>query len=145
MKISSTSNNDQGRISFVENLYKTLRQETKVAMKDRDQIVLNASGYLDDGVTEAECVELLVIDGISRQAAESYVKLAQSNAPQIGIGRHEYNFQFEDVYGKLWSSYDIHREVYASSDEEAWERAEEAIFSDPSIEPERIVSVDRMS
>jgi len=144
MKISSTSNNDQGRISFVENLYKTLRQETKAAMKDRDHVVATASSYLDDGVTEAECVELLVIDGISRQAAESYVKLAQSNVPQ-GIGQHEYNFQFEDVYGKLWSSYDIHREVYASSDEEAWERAEEAIFSDPSIEPERIVSVDRMS
>ncbi len=144
MKISSTSNNDQGRISFVENLYKTLRQETKVAMKDREHIVSMASSYLDDGVTESECVELLVIDGISRQAAESYVKLVQSHVPQ-GVGQHEYNFQFEDVYGKLWSSYDIHREVYASSDEEAWERAEEAIFSDPSIEPERIVSVDRMS
>ena len=143
MKNSSTTE-DLIRLSFVENLYKQLRQQTKTAIEDHDRMVSKANIYLEDGLSESECSELLIIDGITREAAESYVQLAQENAPRID-GRHEYSFQFEDVYGKVWSSYDINNAVYASSDEEAWEKAETVMLSDPSIEPERIVSVDRVS
>jgi len=143
MKNSSTTE-DLRRLSFVESLYKELRQQTKTALQDHNRLVAKASLYLEDGLTSSECSELLVIDGLTREAAESYVQLATENKPQLD-GRYEYSFQFEDVYGKLWSSYDINHAVYASSDEEAWERAEEAMLSNPSVEPERIVSVDRVS
>ena len=143
MKNSSTTE-DLIRLSFVESLYKQLRQQTKSAIQDHDRLVAKANIYLEDGLSPSECSELLVIDGISRESAESYIQLAQSNIPS-SEGRHEYSFQFEDAYGKVWSSYDINHAVYASSDQEAWERAEEVMLKDPSIEPERIVSVDRIS
>lgn len=143
MKINSTSNNDKDRLAFVENLYKNLRKETQSAFNFRNKILLRANNYLEDGVTEDECVELLVIDGVERPVAERYVQLAMSEE-SMG-GQYRYSFQFEDIYGKLWSSYDIEKEICASNDEDAWEKAEETIFSDPSIEPERIVSIDRIS
>jgi len=143
MKISSTSNND---LTFVESLYKQLRKDASKATQSRDKMIAKANNYLEDGATESECVELLIIDGIGRQSAESYVQLAKNNSKShLGDDSSEYNFQFEDIYGKLWSSYDIHKVVYASNDRDAWELAEELIFSDPSIEPERVVSVDRIS
>jgi hypothetical protein len=143
MKISSTSNNDKARLEFVENLYKNLRKETQSALNYRNKLLSKANNYLDDGVTEEECVELLVIDGVERNIAERYVQLAQNSA--LKGGQYRYSFQFEDVYGKLWSSYDIGKEIYASNEEDAWEKAEEAILSDTSIEPERVVSIDRIS
>lgn len=135
---------DIRKIAFVEELYKQLRIQTQSAIEEHDRMVSKASEYLEDGVTESECAELLVIDGIDREAAESYVLAAKLNAPAAN-GQHEYSFQFEDVYGKVWSSYDINHTVHASCDEEAWEKAENKIFSNPSIEPERVVSVDRIS
>ena len=143
MKISSTTN-DLDRLSFVESLYKQIRKQTKDAIHDHEKLLAKASLYVEDGLSPSECSELLVIDGISREAAESYVQMASSQRPRLN-GRYEYSFHFEDVYGKTWSSYDIGRAVFASSDEEAWERAEETIFADPSIEPEKVVSVDRVS
>lgn len=144
MKNSSTIE-DIRRLSFVENLYKQLRSQTQSAIDDHNRMVLKATAYLDDGLSSSECSELLVIDGVSRESAESYAQLAQSCQNLPLSGRNEYCFQFEDVYGKTWSSYDINHAVFASSDEEAWERAEEAIFADPSIEPEKIVSIDRIA
>ena len=143
MKNNSTIE-DIRRLSFVENLYKEIRQQTQEAIKDHDSLIVKASEYLEDGLSKSECSELLVIDGISREAAESYIQLAQTN--QIPMtGRYEYSFQFEDVYGKIWSSYDINHTVYASSDKEAWEKAEATMLSDSSIEPERIISVNKVS
>ena len=143
MKNNSTIE-DIRRLSFVESLYKEIRQQTQAAIEDHDRFIVKASEYLEDGLTQSECSELLVIDGISRETAESYIQLAQTNnAPMVG--RDEYSFQFEDVYGKVWSSYDINHSIFASSDQEAWERAEETMLSDPSIEPERIVSVNKVS
>ena len=143
MKNSSTIG-DLRRVSFVESLYKELHLQTQSAKDDHDRLVAKASSYLEDGLTNSECRELLVIEGLNRASAESYIQLAQANKPQLD-GQHQYSFQFEDVYGKVWSSYDINRVINASSEEEAWERAESAMLSDPSIEPEKVISVDRVS
>jgi hypothetical protein len=143
MKVKSTSG-DIRRLAFVEELYKQLRQQTQSAIEEHDSMIAKASDYLKDGVTEAECAELLVIDGINRDSAESYVKAAKSDSTERD-GLHEYSFQFEDVYGKIWSSYDVNQIIQASTDQEAWDKSENKIFSDPSIEPERIVSVNRIS
>ena len=118
MKNNSTTE-DVRRLAFVESLYKQMRQQTQSTMDERDQIVTKASMYLEDGVTASEAVELLIIDGINRQSAESYVQLAETKSGKSG-GQCEYSFQFEDIYGELWSSYDINEVITASSDEEAW-------------------------
>ncbi len=141
MKKHSTTE-DIIRLSFVESLYKELRHQTQSAIDDHNKMIVKASIYIEDGLSDSECRELLVIDGLKREAAESYIQLAKSKIP-VTSG-HEYSFQFEDVYGKLWSSYDVGRTVYASSDQEAWEKAETVILEDPSIEPDKIVSVDRI-
>ena len=143
MKINSTTN-DISKIAFIENLYKEMRKQTQSAIEDRDRFIAKASLYLEDGLSSTECSELLVIEGLERDVAENYVRLAQTDSPIIA-GRHEYSFQFEDVYGKIWSSYDIDRTVHAACDEEAWELAEGQIFNDSSIELDKIVAVDRIS
>ena len=144
MKNSSTTE-DLIRLSFVDSLYKQLRQQTKNAIQDHDRMVSKASLYLEDGLSESECSELLVIDGITREAAASYVQLAQENNPQID-GRHEYSFQFEDVYGKRYSSYDIGKTIRASSDEDAINEAERFLGSvTDEFEFDKIVSVTRIS
>ena len=143
MKIRSTSK-DINDSAFIENLYKQMKKQTQSAINEHNHMVEMAQMYLDDGVTESECAELLVIDGLSREAAANYVQAAQDNNKSLD-GQYEYSFSFEDVYGKVWSSYDINHYVYASSDEDAWEQAENKIFSDPSIEPERVVSIDKVS
>lgn len=134
--------NDIRQVAFVDSLHKALKENTYNAIKDHNKIIAKASLYLNDGVTDEECVELLVIDGIPREAASGYVEKAHDeNYEDI---KPEYSFQFEDVYGKTWSSHDINKTVFASNDEEAWGKSEKVIFSLPSIEPDKIISVDRI-
>lgn len=140
MKVKRTSD-DMRRLSFVDSLYKELHQQTAQAIADHNRIVAKARNYLDDGVSEPECVELLIIDGVNRDAASAYIMEAQEKQGQESI----YSFQFEDTYGRTWSSHDINRTISASNDDEAWSKAESIIFNDSSIEPERIISVDRIS
>jgi len=113
MKKKSTTD-DMRRLTFVESLYKELRLEAKSAMAERDSTTLKAAIYLDDGATESEAVELLIIDGVSRDSAESYIQLAEASHISLD-GQHEYSFQFEDIYGKTWSSYDINQVITLNS------------------------------
>ena len=98
MKITS-ANEDVRKLSFVDSLYKQMRIQTKAAIEDHGRIVELASIYLEDGLSDNECRELLVIEGLKREAAASYVQLAKSKHQHLD-GRYEYSFQFEDVYGK---------------------------------------------
>ena len=138
MKIISTNKNND----FVNNLYKELKQQAKNAIHDREVFISKAKLYLQDGVTDQECVELLVIDGLDRESASNYVKtIIDYGGIEEG---EEYSFQFEDIYGNQWSSHDINKTVFASSQEEAWMKAESEIFSMPNIEPDKIISIDRI-
>ena len=132
------------RVTFVESLYNSLKKQAAEAIGEQGKFVVLASSYRKDGLEDSECIELLMIDGLSREAAESYVSMIDTGVPEVG-GGFEYSFQFEDADGKRWSSYDINHAIFASSNEEAWEKAEEVMLADPSIEPERIVSIDRVS
>jgi hypothetical protein len=143
MKISST-NEDLSRSQFVQGLYKSLKKQTEIALSDHKKWMEKTAGFIQDGLDNEECEELLVIEGLSRKVAKSYVEMVQSDVEKEE-GLNEYSFQFEDVNGKVWSAYDIGRVIYASTDDEAWEKAEETIFENSAIEPERIISVDRIS
>jgi len=141
--IRQTTNRDIQRVTFVESLYTSLRKQAAQAMSDYKKFIIVANTYLEDGLEESECIGLLMIDGLAREAAESYVAMALSDEEMGDDGLDEYSFQVEDSYGKMWSSYDVGKTVRASSDDEAWEKAEELITAE-SESGQRILSVTRI-
>jgi hypothetical protein len=144
-KVTSTGRENQ-RVDFVDSLYKSLKKKAEVAYNKHNKLCALSSVYLSDGLDPQECAELLIIEGnISREAANAYISMAQAKQPEINEDGGEYSFQFEDIHGKVWSSHDIGMTVRASSDDEAWEKAEEVIFINSGIEPDKVVSVDRIS
>jgi len=140
------TNRDMQRVTFVESLHNSLRKQAAKAAEDSAKFVTFATSYIDDGLSESECVELLMIDGLSREAAESYTMMAVSDkeSQQENDGLDSYSFQFEDVYGKVWSSYDIGKIVRASDENEAWAKAEESIDEATEIEADQVISVSRI-
>jgi len=149
MRASSTSRDIQ-RVTFVESLHNSLRKnDVKKALADNTRFLKLAHSYLEDGLDESESIELLMIDGLSRDAAESCVSMASSqieDAEQLQEEEgYEYSFQFEDSYGKIWSSYDINRTVRAYSEQEAWVKAENLLIDDDegTFDPPRVISVSR--
>jgi hypothetical protein len=140
------TNRDRQRADFAESLYSSLKKEAKKAMKDHDKFTRVASSYIEDGLSEEEAVELLMIsDGLSRNDAENYISLANSDSDIYSDGElHEYNFRFEDDYGRIWNSFEINKTVHASTEDEAWIKAEELSDPDIDIYPSKIISVNRI-
>lgn len=133
---------DVQRVTFVESLHNSLKKQATKAIADHQRFIVLASSYVEDGLEEKECVELLMIDGLSREASESYVSMVQSNKEEHPDSLMEYSFQFEDRSGSVLSSYDIGKIIRASDDEDAWIRAEE-LLSD--MESQKLLSVSRIS
>lgn len=134
---------DRQRVDFVESLHNSLKKQATQALADHKKYIKLATTYMQDGLEESECIELLMIDGLSREASESYTAMATSKENDE-IAQAEYSFQFEDSYGKVYSSYDIGKTIHASTDEEAWNKAEEIIDEETEIEPQKIISVTRV-
>lgn len=140
-----STNMDIQRTTFIESLNNSLKKQAQSAIEDNDRFVTIAKSYLNDGLDESECVELLMIDGINRETAEGYISMAQDNGLKIKDSFPEYSFQFEDSYGKIWSSFDVGKTVCANNDDDAWLKAEELIHSDPSLEFQNVTSVKRIN
>lgn len=144
------TNRDIQRVTFVESLYNSLKKQTAKAISEHDKFLKLAKSYVGDGLEESECIELLMIDGLSRDSAEGYTALAfSSTEPEEDSNLNTYAFQFDDIYGKRWSSYDIGKTIKASNDDEAWEKAEELISQDrgveSGIEADKLISINRIS
>ena len=137
------TNMDVQRATFVESLHKSLRKQASQAIADHKKFIVIANTYVEDGLDESEAVELLMIDGLSRDVAESYTVMAMSNEPTED-GLHEYSFQFEDVYGVIYTSFDIGKIIHASSDDEAWEKTEEILNAESNVEYQKILSINRI-
>ena len=142
--MSRTSNRDMQRATFIESLHSSLKKQASKALSDHKKMITIAETYIKDGLEDEECIELLMIDGLSREAAESYTSAAvsQNNIPENE--NPEYSFQFEDEHGRVLSSYDVGKTIYASNDDEAWEKAEEALNS-CDLESQKLISVNRIS
>jgi hypothetical protein len=136
-----STNRDMQRLTFVESLHSSLKKQTVKAILDHNKFISLASNYVEDGLDDNECIELLMIDGITREAAEGYVLMAQSNKEEVSDSQ-EYSFQFEDEYGKIWSSYDIGKTINASDDNDAWIKAEEML--NEIEDAQKILSVQRI-
>ena len=140
---TTLTNRDIQRTTFVDSLHNSLRKQAIKAINDQKKFLVLATSYIEDGLEEQECVELLMIDGLPREASESYVSTVLGNKEEELF--NNYSFQFEDGYGKVWSSYDIGKGVMASNDDEAWEKAELLMSTDEFIESNKILSVNRTS
>lgn len=141
-----STNFDTQRANFVESLHLNLKKQTVKAINEHNKFITLANSYINDGLDESESIELLMIDGLSKEAAESYVEMAVNDEEDRSDGLFEYSFQFEDVYGKIWSSFDINKTVRASTDAEAWVKVEEILdAASERVESERILSVTKNS
>ncbi len=136
-----TTGRDLQRTDFIENLYKSLNKKTQQALASRDKWIKQATQYIQDGMAMEESVELLMIDGLSRQAATGYIEMVMEES-----GNEEYSFQFEDSFGRVLTSSDLGKFITASSEDDAWAKAEEYIFTEAEeYNPEKIISVNKIS
>ena len=136
-----STNNDIRQAIFIDGLSSSLRKVASTLNSNKKFVAL-AKTYQDDGLDENECIELLMIDGLSREAAESCLTMAQNDIEEETYG-DKYSFQFEDSYGRVWSSFDINRIITASSYDEAFSKAEES-FCNPEDEGVKVLSVSKM-
>lgn len=137
-----TSRNEQ-HSDFIDSLYKNLRKETELVLNKKNDYIHKAASYVDDGLSDDEAVELMIIEtGLPREACEGYLEMAhQDDASSLD----EYSFQFEDSNGKVWSSVDIGSNIYADSEENALEIAEGMLDNElMSVEAERIISINKI-
>ena len=130
---------------FVESLYNTLRKEAKKAEVEYNKYASTASEYLSSGLSESEAAELLIVDGLDREAALGYVAMAKDAGDSPIDAENEYSFVFEDSFGNVFSSYDIDKTITASSSSEAWQKAGELVGDDREFEIKNILSVDKIS
>lgn len=133
------------KLTFVENLHGYFLKQARKTIEEQNKIVTLAKSYLKDGLRDEECVELLIIDGLSREAAENFTSMASNKLEEQSDGLTEYSFQFEDIYGKVWSSHDINKIIRAGSNKEAWEEAERYLDSQANFEVDKIISVNELS
>ena len=139
------TNRDFQRTDFVDSLYQELKKQTASALQDQKRYFNMAKEYLADGLDDSECIELLVIDGLARNAASNYLNMVKSESEDCDR-MPEYSFQFEDTYGKRYSSYDIGLTVRATSDAEATHEAERLLSDEADeFDFDKIVSVTRIS
>lgn len=143
MSRPSTSRDVQ-RATFVESLHASLKKQAAKALEEQKKFIILARSYLDDGLEEKECVELLMIDGLSREASEGYAQMALNKEASVADELVEYSFQFSDVSGTILSSSDIGKTVKASTDDEAWTKAEELLENESDLEIQKLLSVHRI-
>ena len=130
------------RHEFIESLHTTLRRQTKQAIAGHEHFVHLAKAYLSDGLDPSECAELLIIDGVDREAASSYVDMVTDESEEQNGS--EYSFSFEDSHGRIWSSFEVGKVIYASNDDDAWQQAECLMDDDPELEIDKVIAVNKV-
>lgn len=133
----STGNDIQSSIFL-----KSLRQQMdKMASSLRkDELVKTASSYMNDGCSEKEAEELLILDGFDKELVQSY--LSKLSATQHDENDIRWGFDLEDSYGKILTHEDLGIEVFAADEKDAMVKAEQMVRqagSDPDFE--RVIGV----
>ena len=113
------------RALFLSNLREELDKASKAVRKD--ELVVTAQQYLDEGFTHSETTELLMADGFDADMAESCMASVSRSNEVPEQGEPKWGFEIEDSYGRLISSHDMGISLTAASEDEAWEKAEAAI------------------
>ena len=144
MKEELRQNYVNQRTLFVDSLYSHLKKEAKSIKLEYNKYASLASEYITSGLSESESVELLIVDGLDRDAAMSYITMAQDMGGEDNEEDTEFSFVFEDSYGNVFSSYDIDRTIFASTREEAWKKAYSLTGDDSEDEICNILSINKV-
>jgi len=137
------TNRDIQRINFVDSLHNSMRKQANKAIHEQKRFAVLANTYLQDGLDESECIELLMIDGLSREAAESYISMVVANKEEKD-NLFDYSFQFEDENGAICTSNDINKIIRAANDDDAWTKAQETL-EEADMEFGKVISISRIS
>jgi hypothetical protein len=132
------------RTLFVDSLYAHLKKEAEKVKTEYNKFANTARDYVESGLSDSEAAELLVVDGLDRDAALSYVAMAKEMGDSSEGEEQEFSFVFEDIYGNVFSSHDIERTITASSDKEAFQKACSLIGDDNDYEIQSILSVEKV-
>jgi len=141
------------RTLFVDSLYMHLKKEAQKVKEEYNKHASTARDYVESGLSESEAVELLIVDGLDRDAAKGYIAMAKDMGSGAtgeddkynGYKDHkEYSFVFEDVYGNVFTSHDIDKVITASSRKQAFRKACSLIGDDNDYEIQSILSVERI-
>jgi hypothetical protein len=144
MKEESKENYINQRTLFVDSLYSHLKKEAKSVKLEYNKFASLANDYVTSGLSESESVELLIVDGLDRDAAISYITMAQDMGVEETEEDAEFSFVFEDSYGNVFSSYDINKTIFASTKEEAWKKAYSMTGDDSEDEIHNILSINKV-
>jgi len=132
------------RTLFVDALYTHLKKEAEKVQDEYNKYASSAREYVTSGLSDSEAIELLIVDGVDREAAQSYITMAKEMGVSTEDEDIEFSFVFEDVYGNVFTSHDINKTVFASSNSEAFQKACTLIGDDNEYEIQSILSVERV-
>lgn len=103
-----------------------------------------ADGYLKEGCTSEEAVELLTIDGFDTDMARSCLERLASKSEVLDDDAPQWGFEVEDAYGRTINNFDLDMTITASNEKDAMKKAEELLFSEPDSKPNGSVKVYRL-
>jgi len=132
------------RTHFVDSLYNHLKKEAEKVRTEYNKYASTARDYLESGLSDSEVAELLVVDGLDRDAASGYIAMAKEMGSSFDDEDKEYSFVFEDIYGNVFTSHDIDKTVMASSKDEAFRKACSLVGDGNQYEIRSILSVDKI-
>jgi len=131
------------RTLFVDSLYTHLKKEAEKVKVEYNKYASLAHDYIESGLDDQEVTELLIVDGLDRDAAQGYISMAKDNWADDESDQ-EFSFVFEDIYGNVFSSHDIGKTILASSKEEAIKKASLLVGDDNEYEIQSIITVDSL-
>jgi hypothetical protein len=132
------------RTLFVDSLYAHLKKEAEKVKVEYKKHASTARDYIESGLSDSEAAELMVVDGLDRDAAFSYIAMAKEMGGSSNGEEREFSFVFEDIYGNVFSSHDISKTITASSNQEAFQKACTLIGDDNDYEIQSILSVEQV-
>ena len=120
---------------FIGSLHREMDKLEAKRANASQALLRDAGVHLDDGCSEDETVDMLVLDGVSPKLARNRVAEALRGRkiaalPTAKGATQRWNFVFEDASGRIWSGSEFGLHVTAATREEAMQKAEELIAPD---------------
>ena len=144
MKLSNTSVSaiELQRHLFASSLFREMDDLEKKADERNASVFKTAKNYIDDGFSNDDCVDLLILDGYSSQLAKECVASCSQPVSHSKEAEQTWDYTFRDSNGKMWSSREVDQPVVASSEEEAIKIAK-MIISDGDESSAQIIEIKK--
>jgi len=140
-KMSRNTNRATGNEIQRTDFLSSLREKLGKIASVHSKVYSSAQEYLSQGFSRPETEELLSIDGYDPDLVKTCMASLDSveHAPSSG---KRWGFTVEDFYGRIASHVELNATIFAESEDEAMEKAEEFVSNADAEEGmERIVDV----